>query len=207
MKNSYPAAGLSTANYTTASNISSTTSKVHFHVEIANVSHILWAKMICDEMLSSAIQRGTGISKRTPEQLQQKMLAGEAVIAFTEDGKWAGFSYISSWDNGAFVSNSGLIVVPEYRESGVAKEIKKKIFELSRQRYPEAKIFSLTTGRAVMKMNHALGFEPVTYSDITREHKFWEGCNSCVNCPILKSKEYKNCLCTAMMFDPNQVKH
>src|ERR1700748_1377920 len=97
MKDSYPAAGLRTANYATANSISSNTGKVRFHVEIANVSHILWAKTICDEMLSSAIQRGTGISKRTPEQLQQKMLSGEAVIAFTEDGKWVGFSYISSW--------------------------------------------------------------------------------------------------------------
>jgi len=173
-----------------------------FSVEIANISHIFWAPQICDEMLSSAITRGTGISKRSPQDLQIKMKRGEAVIAFTSDGKWAGFSYISAWENGKYVSNSGLIVAPEFRKTGVAKKIKKMIFELSRKKYPDAKIFSLTTGLAVMKMNSELGFEPVTYSEITTDDKFWEGCKSCINCPILMSKERKNCLCTAMLFDP-----
>jgi len=154
-----------------------------FNVEIANLSHIFWAKEICDEMLSSAIARGTGISKRSPQSIQLKMKQGEAVIAFTSDGRWAGVSYISAWENGKFVSNSGLIVAPEFRKTGVGKKIKRKIFELSRQKYPNAKIFSLTTGLAVMKLNHELGFEPVTYSEITTDDSFWEGCKSCVNCP------------------------
>ena len=105
-----------------------------FTVEVANISHIFWAKEICDEMLASAIARGTGISKRTPQSIQLKMIQGEAVIAFAPNGKWAGFSYISSWEDGKFVSNSGLIVAPEFRKSGVGKKIKHKIFELSRQK-------------------------------------------------------------------------
>lgn len=173
-----------------------------FTVEVANISHIFWAKEICDEMLASAIARGTGISKRTPQSIQLKMIQGEAVIAFAPNGKWAGFSYISSWEDGKFVSNSGLIVAPEFRKSGVGKKIKHKIFELSRQKYPAAKIFSLTTGLAVMKMNHELGFEPVTYSEITSDDAFWEGCKSCVNCPVLMSKGRKNCLCTALLYEP-----
>ena len=173
-----------------------------FIVEVANISHIFWAKEICDEMASSALARGTGIAKRSPQSLQMKMKQGEAVIAFTTDGQWAGFSYISAWEGGKFVSNSGLIVPPEFRKSGIARQIKNKIFELSRKKYPDAKIFSLTTGLAVMKMNHQLGFEPVTYSEITSDDNFWEGCKSCVNCPILMSKERKNCLCTAMLYDP-----
>jgi len=173
-----------------------------FIVEVANISHIFWAKDICDEMASSALARGTGIAKRSPQSLQMKMKQGEAVIAFTTDGQWAGFSYISAWEGGKFVSNSGLIVPPEFRKSGIARQIKNKIFELSRKKYPDAKIFSLTTGLAVMKMNHQLGFEPVTYSEITSDDNFWEGCKSCVNCPILMSKERKNCLCTAMLYDP-----
>jgi len=178
-----------------------------FTIEIANVGHTFWAKEICDEMLSSAITRGTGISKRTPRSLQLKMIQGEAVIAFAPDGKWAGFSYISAWEDGKFVSNSGLIVAPEYRKTGIAKKIKHRIFELSRQKYPEAKIFSLTSGLAVMKMNHELGFEPVTYSELTQDNAFWEGCKSCVNCPILMSKDRKNCLCTAMLYDPQNHKY
>lgn len=173
-----------------------------FTVEIANSKHVFWVKEICDVTLSSAIARGTGISGRSPELLESKIRKGEAVIAFTAEGKWAGFSFISSWESGRYVSNSGLIVAPEFRHTGLAKTIKRKIFELSRQKYPDAKIFSLTTGLAVMKMNHELGFEPVTYTELTSDEVFWENCKSCVNCPILMSKERKNCLCTAMLYDP-----
>ena len=174
----------------------------NFTVEIANSKHVFWVKEICDVTLSSAIARGTGISGRSPELLESKIRKGEAIIAFTSEGKWAGFSFISSWENGQYVSNSGLIVAPEFRHTGLAKTIKRKIFELSRQKYPDAKIFSLTTGLAVMKMNHELGFEPVTYAELTSDEVFWENCKSCVNCPILMSKERKNCLCTAMLYDP-----
>lgn len=173
-----------------------------FAIEVANANHVFWVKEICDTTLSSALARGTGISGRSPESLESKIKNGEAVIAFAPDGSWAGFSFISSWENDKYVSNSGLIVAPQFRHTGLAKRIKRKIFELSRQKYPEASIFSLTTGLAVMKMNHELGFEPVTYSELTNDEVFWENCKSCVNCPILMSKERKNCLCTAMLYDP-----
>lgn len=172
-----------------------------FYIEITNSSHVSWIKEIAEVTLSSAIARGTGISGRSKELLEEKMRCGEAVIAFAFDGKWAGFAFISSWDNGHFVSNSGLIVAPEFRHTGLAKRIKRKIFDLSRQKYPDANIFSLTTGLAVMKMNHELGFEPVTYSELPNDDFFWESCKSCVNCPILISKERKNCLCTAMLYN------
>jgi hypothetical protein len=146
--------------------------------------------------------RGTGIAKRSPDYIQQKMREGKAVIAFTEDGIWAGFCYIETWSHGEYVANSGLIVSPAFRKSGLAKMIKKKIFELSRKTYPEAKIFGLTTGLAVMKINSELGYEPVTYSELTQDDAFWAGCKSCVNYEILMSKERKNCMCTAMLYDP-----
>nr|WP_241676495.1 GNAT family N-acetyltransferase [Flavobacterium pectinovorum] len=166
---------------------------------------MFWVKEICDVTLTSAIARGTGISGRSAESLELKMKNGEAIIAFASDGTWAGFSFISSWENGKYVSNSGLIVAPQFRHTGLAKRIKRKIFELSRVKYPEASIFSLTTGLAVMKMNHELGFEPVTYSELTNDEVFWESCKSCINCPILKSKERKNCLCTAMLYNPKNA--
>lgn len=174
----------------------------NFIIEVTNANHVFWVNEICETTLSSAIARGTGISGRSPESIAEKMKKGEAVIAFASDGSWAGFSFISSWDNGRYVSNSGLIVAPQFRHTGLAKSIKRRIFELSRQKYPEASIFSLTTGLAVMKMNHELGFEPVTYSELTTDEVFWENCKSCINCPILMSKERKNCLCTAMLYDP-----
>ena len=172
-----------------------------FKVLVAGIAHIEFAEQICIEMEESAKARGTGIAKRSPAYLQQKMEEGKAVIAFAPDGKWAGFCYIECW-NGEYVANSGLIVSPNYRKSGLAKQIKQKIFELSRKKYPDAKIFGLTTGLAVMKINSDLGYEPVTYSELTQDDAFWSGCKSCVNHDILMSKGRKNCLCTAMLYDP-----
>lgn len=170
-------------------------------IRVATPEDKIYSKTITDEMESSARARGTGIAKRTPEYLDQKIDEGKAVIALTDDGTWVGFCYIETWE-GEYVANSGLIVSPEFRKSGVAKAIKKKVFDLSREKYPEAKIFGLTTGLAVMKINSDLGYEPVTYSELTQDEKFWAGCKSCVNYDILMSKDRKNCLCTAMLYDP-----
>lgn len=153
-------------------------------------------------MAESAKARGTGIAKRSPEYIQAKMNEGKAVIALTDDGTWVGFCYIEAWEHGKYVANSGLIVAPPFRKSGVATEIKRHVFGLSRKKYPDAKIFGLTTGLAVMKINSDLGYEPVTYSELTTDEEFWKGCRSCVNYEILMSKERKNCLCTGMLFDP-----
>src|SRR5678816_1813844 len=152
-------------------------------------------------MESSAMARGTGIAKRSPEYIAQKIDEGKAVIALTPEGEWVGFCYIETWE-GEYVANSGLIVAPAYRKSGVAKAIKQRIFQLSREKYPDAKIFGLTTGLAVMKINSELGYEPVTYSELTQDPAFWAGCKSCVNYEILMSKERKICMCTAMLYDP-----
>jgi len=172
-----------------------------FIITVANTTHLDFAPIICEEYESSAKARGTGIAKRTPEYVKQKMLEGKAVIAFSPDGIWAGFCYIETWQ-GEYVANSGLIVAPPFRKHGLAKAIKKKIFELSRQKYPSAKIFGLTTGLAVMKINSELGYEPVTYSELTQDETVWAGCRSCVNYDILMSKDRKNCMCTAMLYDP-----
>ncbi len=153
-------------------------------------------------MEASAKARGTGIARRSPEYVAAKMEEGKAVIAVLPDGKWVGFCYIEVWGHEQFVANSGLIVSPEFRKSGTAKRIKQTIFNLSRQKYPNAKIFGLTTGLAVMKINSDLGYEPVTYSELTDDEEFWAGCKSCVNYDILMSKDRKNCMCTAMLYDP-----
>lgn len=174
----------------------------NFIIQVATAEHISFSEIICNEMESSAKARGTGIAKRSPDYVKEKMLEGKAVIALTSDKKWAGFCYIETWGHGQYVANSGLIVSPDFRKSGLAKKIKEKIFELSRTKYPNAKIFGLTTGLAVMKINSDLGYEPVTYSELTDDDAFWNGCKSCVNYEILMSKDRKNCLCTAMLYDP-----
>src|SRR3989337_749927 len=91
--------------------------QLEFQITIANESHTGFAQIICDEMAASAQARGTGIAKRSPEYIKDKMREGKAVIAFNKDGIWA-------------------------------------------------------------------------------------GCKSCVNYDILMSKERKNCMCTAMLYDP-----
>ena len=174
-------------------------------VRIATSDDTHYAETITKEMEESAKARGTGIAKRTPAYIEQKMKEGKAVIATTQDGLWVGFCYIEAWQHGKYVANSGLIVAPAFRKTGVATEVKKKIFQLSREKYPDAKIFGLTTGLAVMKINSDLGYEPVTYSELTTDEEFWKGCQSCVNYEILMSKERKNCMCTAMLFDPAEA--
>lgn len=177
-----------------------------FVITVATEQHLKFAETICSEIEDSAKARGTGIAKRSPDYIREKMKEGKAVVAVTDAGEWAGFCYIESWSHGKYVANSGLIVAPAFRKSGLARDIKKKIFELSRTKYPDAKLFGLTTGLAVMKINSDLGYEPVTYSELTNDEEFWKGCQSCVNFEILQSKERKNCLCTAMLYDPAKRK-
>ena len=184
-----------------------------FTVDVASEAHTGFAAEICAEMEASAKVRGTGIAKRKPEYVEQKMREGKAVIALTgneltedrkaEDGRFAGFCYIETWSGKKFVANSGLIVVPEFRKDGLAKRLKRRVFELSRELYPEAKIFGLTTSHAVMKISTELGYVPVPFSEITDDDTFWNGCSSCPNFDILTRTERKMCLCTGMLYDPN----
>ena len=176
--------------------------KQDFNIYIASDADFEFAEPICLEMEESAKARGTGIAKRSPDYIRKKMMEGKAVIALTKENAWAGFCYIETWGHGSYVANSGLIVSPLLRKSGLARLIKKKIFALSREKYPDSKIFGLTTGLPVMKINSELGYEPVTYSELTQDEDFWAGCKSCINYEILMSKERKNCMCTAMLYDP-----
>lgn len=170
-------------------------------IQISSSEHLMYVSEIQQEMYDSAQRRGTGIAKRSIEYLSKKISEGNAVVA-TEDGKWVGFCYIETWSHGNFVAHSGLIVSPKFRERGAATLIKDKVFQLSRDKYPTAKVFGLTTGLAVMKINSDLGYKPVIYSELTQDEEFWSGCKSCINYDILMKKERKNCLCTAMLFVP-----
>lgn len=170
---------------------------------VAGESHQKYAEEICQLIEEAAHKRGTGIAKRDPEYIRQKMRDGKAVVALDGD-KLVGFSYIETWSTEQYVANSGLIVHPHYRGMGLGKKIKHKVFTLSRKKYPNAKIFGITTSLAVMKINSELGYEPVTFSELTRDDKFWDGCQSCPNYDILNSNNRKNCLCTGMLFDPKE---
>ncbi|WP_171593463.1 GNAT family N-acetyltransferase [Marinifilum caeruleilacunae] len=172
-------------------------------VIVADLRHIDYASEICEMIESAAKIRGTGIAKRNPLYIVQKIQEGKAVIAF-DDLKVIGFCYVETWEHGKYVANSGLIVDPEYRAVGLAKLIKAEAFKLSRKRYPQAKIFGLTTSLPVMKINSDLGYRPVTFSELTTDESFWKGCSSCINYDILQRTDRKMCLCTGMLFDPNK---
>ena len=171
------------------------------NVVIADKSHIKYAEAICETIAQSAQVRGTGIAKRTPEYVAAKMENGNAVIALDGD-KFAGFCYIEKWGHGKFVANSGLIVHPVYRGKGLAKKIKHKVFEHSRNKFPNAKVFSITTGLPVMKLNSDLGYKPVTFSELTDDQTFWDGCQTCQNYDVLTRTNRKMCLCTGMIYVP-----
>lgn len=171
----------------------------------AKPEHIGYVDAINDAIEEASKERGTGIARRTFEYLARKILEGKAVIALDNE-KFVGFCYVESWGHDRFVANSGLIVRPAYRGKGVAKMIKEKAFQLSREKFPEAKIFGLTTGLAVMKINSELGYRPVTFSELTDDESFWKGCQSCVNYDILQRTGFSKCLCTGMLYDPKWEK-
>lgn len=168
---------------------------------VADASHEIYVDTILKTIEEAAQVRGTGIAKRTHGYLLTKIREAKAVIALSGD-RFAGFSYIETWGNKEYVTTSGLIVHPEFRGQGVAKRIKDMTFTLARKRWPHAKIFSLTSGSAVMKMNTRLGYHPVTFNDLTDDEAFWRGCESCCNVDVLHRTDRRYCICTAMLFDP-----
>lgn len=174
-------------------------------VRVADASHEIYVDVILDTIARAAEVRGTGIARRSHEYIALKMKEGKAIIALQGD-EFAGFCYIESWGNKQYVANSGLIVVDKFRGQGLAKQIKQAAFELSRRRWPDAKLFGLTSGSAVMKINTKLGYVPVAFSDLTDDEAFWKGCEGCINHDILVRTERKYCICTAMLYDPAKQK-
>ena len=172
-------------------------------VMVADASHEKYVDTILDTIEKAAKVRGTGIAKRTHEYVATKMKEAKAVIALYGD-EFVGFSYIEPWGNKQYVTTSGLIVDPKFRGLGVAKRIKDLTFTLARTRWPHAKIFSLTSGAAVMAMNTQLGYHPVTFADLTDDEAFWRGCEGCINVDVLKRTGRKYCICTGMLYDPEE---
>ena len=169
-------------------------------IRVATAADAPHADLLCHWYAESAKTRGTGIAKREPAYVAQKMASGDGVIAFV-DGDLAGFCYIETFDDKTFVVNSGLVVNAAIRKHGVGRAIKQSVFDLSRSKYPQAKIFGITTSLAVMKINTDLGYEPVTFSELTSSEDFWKGCRSCKNYGILMDNGRKMCLCTGMLYD------
>ena len=156
-------------------------------VLVADASHEKYVDTILETIRQAARKRGTGIAERTHEYVATKMKEGKAILALDPSvqtplgDKFVGFSYIETWGNKQYVTTSGLIVHPDYLGHGIAKQIKNYTFTLARVRWPHAKIFSLTSGDAVMKMNTQLGYVPVSFNQLTDDDAFWRGCEGCIN--------------------------
>ena len=174
-------------------------------IMVADASHERYVDEILDTISDAAKVRGTGIAKRTHEYVAQKMKEGKAIIALAGE-EFAGFCYIESWGNKQYVANSGLIVREKFRGHGLARRIKQRAFRLSREKWPEAKLFGLTSGGAVMKINTELGYVPVPFSELTDDEAFWKGCQGCVNHDVLMRTDRRYCICTAMLYDPKKHK-
>jgi GNAT superfamily N-acetyltransferase len=175
-----------------------------FEIKVAQTSDILQAEAICELIKQSSKARGTGIAERQPAYIQTKIENGNAIIAYQGE-ELAGFCYIEVWSHHRYVANSGLIVAPQFRNQGLARRIKEAVFQLSQIKYPKAKIFGITTSLAVMRINTRLGYEPVTFSELTQDEAFWDGCKSCVNYDVLQRNNRKLCLCTAMLAHPGEL--
>jgi len=169
----------------------------------ATVEHEIYAQEISDLIYHASQDKDSGLAQRTPNYILTKIREGKAVIAISGN-EVAGFCYIETWQHGKFVANSGLIVNPKFRGAGLAKRIKQEAFHLSLDIFPHAKLFGLTTSEAVMKINTDLGYRPVSYLKLTDDDEFWKGCESCANYDILQRMERKICLCTGMIFDPDE---
>ena len=174
--------------------------KRNYIVRLANEGDVVHAESISALIEKSAKEREIGIANRPPEYITEKILEGKAVIAVTKKGELAGFCYIESWEHQKFVSISGMIVEHSHRRKGLSDKIKIRAFSLAQDRWPKAQILSITTSLPIMSMNMALGYQTVTFKELTNDEEFWKGCSSCKFYDILERTNKKNCLCTAMVY-------
>lgn len=176
----------------------------NFSVIIAGNKHLKYGGAVSQLIKDASQNKDSGLAQRSPEYITSKITEGKAVIALSENDEVIGFCYVESWGHSKFVANSGLIVSGLYRGKGLAKQIKAKAFELSRKKFPDAKLFGLTTSLAVMKINSGLGYKPVTFTELTNDDAFWKGCSTCANYDILQRTGRVHCLCTGMLYDPEK---
>jgi len=174
-----------------------------FIIEIASEKHSIYEEDICKAREETAKYYGIGISKKKSDFVKSKLSDGNAIIATDEDGNFAGFQYIKPWEQERFVFNSRLFLNPKYRETDLAQQIHKKIFELSRTKYPNAKVFVVTALIEEIKTNLAAGFKPTAFSELIDDKEWWNGCQECANYDVLTRNNRQRCLCTGMLYDSN----
>ncbi len=141
------------------------------------------------------------IARREVDFLASKIRSGRAALALLGK-KLIGFGYWSDWEDGKFLSHSGLVVIPAMRGHGLGRHLKAVLFETSKARRPDAVLMSLTTSPTVRAYNEALGFKPCSLDDLTDDPAFWEGCKACRNYAEVQAKGLR-CCCEAMILRPD----
>lgn len=175
---------------------------MNFEVRRAVEKDLILAPSIVEEINYWARFRTTGVVGRTAAYIEDKIKEGKAFIAFSPTGEWVGFCYLEVWEHRRYVANSGLIIKPEYRKSGLAKKLKEVSFRFTRKTYPQAKIFSLTSKPSVMQINLALGYKSVSPQYLFEDSDFVNGCRDVVDYPDMTAKHKNDGNCFLMLFDP-----
>ncbi len=140
------------------------------------------------------------IAERSVEWLTKKIVSGRAAVAL-DRGELIGFGYWSDWQDGAFVSHSGLVVDPQYRGRSLGRRLKMVLFESSKKRFPQATLMSLTTSPQVKALNLSLGFRVVPLEELTSDPAFWAGCQTCRNYAAVQARG-EICCCEGMILRP-----
>lgn len=158
------------------------------------------------EVAARLIDQAAGehdIARREPGFLRSKLVSGRAALGLVGD-ELVAFGYWSEWEEGRFVSHSGLVVSPAYRGRGLGRRLKLVLFDSSRSRFPEATLMSLTSSEAVKALNRSLGFRVVPLERLTTDPAFWKGCETCRNVAEVRARGSR-CCCEAMILEPRRA--
>ncbi len=152
------------------------------------------------EAASQLIQKASkdhDIAERSPDWLRGKIRGGKAAVALQGD-QLIGFGYFSDWQDGKFVSHSGLVVDDAFRGHGLGRRLKQQLMAGTRRLFPDATMMSLTTSPAVKAMNLSLGFRVVPLDQLTSDQSFWDGCKTCRNYAEVQARG-ERCCCEGMI--------
>lgn len=146
--------------------------------------------------------RDNDIALRSVEWLRQKIEHERAVVALRA-GELVGFGYWSEWEDGRFLSHSGLVVRADLRGQGLGRELKAILVAESRRAFPHATLMSLTTSPQVKALNQSFGFRVVPLERLTKDEAFWKGCQTCRNYAQVRERG-ERCCCEGMILEPGE---
>jgi len=124
------------------------------------------------------------------ERIVQAVIAGDAIIVETNDGKVIGFIYLIHWKN--HIEIAGLIIEESFRKHKLGGQLFKKALTLAIHKYPKKKIIFFANGVS-QKLGEKYNFTPMP--ELLTSTEFESLCKNC-------TKEYKkpeNCRCRVMV--------